>query len=987
MKGFIRWAGAIGGLVAGLGVLAFCAGFLAVRAQYQAVRVPFVFVDYWSYAETGTSVLLTSITTILKRPWVLAVIALASTTIILLFEWQRFRRGVLKAHWNFVGYVVCMGILALVVYQELAVHALIGRPRLGAGTDAEADRPGAPCTVGELPVCCPYDQFVPEGAELPLAKEFRFPNFGDASSADVWKRMADELEAERKAFSPRYHLRPRPPWVLAPSKNAAGSTTKPATGGGASKAAALSASPDATAATSEAASARKGSAPADGSKLPSEVGILGVSRPEKTLPEARARRLYQLLVASVLFCIWLFVIMNAWHKRTLEHMKNTGAAQEEPPGRLATLAHRLREEIWFCCRWILRPLTAIELGAALLLLPDCFGLLAMGQLGKELVEVVTPEPEGSHQPREAGEAGSSTGASDSSVVGLRSAAGPASGQTSQLDPRKTLREALRIATEYAAHLDEPELCDANRAEWEARLAAIEGCEDQAVTGLLRRIAELSSPLAPELAELAYDAWVRQSHLRPSVRTGFVLYYPRSKTDYLRLIEPSPVPRRASWAIRQIPIQEIQEVRAQSLDAKSQRLESLLRSLTANRAGEKKNEIILKIQELGHPRTLEVQMAGVLDPSREVQGRAITAVGLYAAQMPCTGFGAVRRERAARLLLTAIDDTGVRSDLRGAAATALHMFVSARDGTLHGEVCEHLLRVLRKDGKTLNDEQWQLRGSVATTLGIMKYREAVDAIVDLVSTGKSGDEEVPSKVWGALPTALHLIGESEKSVPALAAILNAPSTPVEAVGTAVTALGILGCSPNRKKAVAALSKFLSGADAPSRRLEKAFQEDHRAAAVDALRMLGDRYAVTVLEELAKGALEGSVVVRGKAIVALGELNNVASQELLLKLAGDPGEPIPLRRVALGALREFADQRALVRLATLHDDSQTSSIMRSAIRDVFIARSGGSSRARQWLEDNPEGISQIRDLLKGALDQLIENESGGQTRDDDAVDTED
>jgi hypothetical protein len=120
---------AAGSAAVGFGVLAFVAGFLAQRAQSELVQLPFVFIDYWAYAETGLSAFLDTTLIFIRSSWGLPVVAAGSIALVLALEFSRFKRWLIQPHWLFLSSLLVLWIALFVVSEQRAVTELRGTYR------------------------------------------------------------------------------------------------------------------------------------------------------------------------------------------------------------------------------------------------------------------------------------------------------------------------------------------------------------------------------------------------------------------------------------------------------------------------------------------------------------------------------------------------------------------------------------------------------------------------------------------------------------------------------------------------------------------------------------------------------------------------------------------------------------------------------------------------------------------------------------------
>ena len=832
----LRWVGTLGGAVVAVGAFAFATGFLAERAQYEYAQIPFVFVDYWAYAESGFTLLLDS--GYLLAPWwgLLAIVPVGAIAIVLLMEVESFRAFLSRPHWLFVGYLVWLALIGLTIRQELIVRASAysladssARQQLPDVEQAAgvAQQPVPMVLTPERVIDArwPFSWFVPDAASLPTV-DSRWRTGHDSFSA--WRQIADELELSSSQDRMYFELRRAPEWT----------------------------------------SVSSGSHP---------IGsFLGVQSSGQSLESNRAQVLYSSLVLVITLLGCLLGGLVLWDSKVLSELQQgaSSALKEAKPHVLFPL----REELWFASHWILRPIAIIALLSGLVLLAESYGILAMPRLGHELVEIVVASSEqarssSENQPDVADRlSGLNDDASGDEIV------------------RRLYSAAEDLALKYP--LTDPEDREKLRSKWQDVIINIEKMGRPSSVESLRRLSDLSAVLSPPLMPEAADAMIRATVQLGLPRSGYIVAYPRSQTEYLRLLVNRTTADGGKWAIYPVRMAAIAEIRVRQ-DGRTPKLVDMLRRLDTLDPEDRVSAIV-EIRRLGHPRTLEIMMAALLDPSPMVRGYAITDVARAASMLPRTAAGQFRRARAEEMLLSVLLNDDERPDHRAAAATSLRFVSQERDP----RVCQGVSLVLQSQCEP--GRSWELCGPLLTSIGRMQCA-GISALLEKVVR----DPNAPIEIRATVPTALHA-GRDARSVNLLRALVRDDDTPEYVRDTSITAVGLL--AKGSEDVVADL--VVAG-----RRARVNDRMEQRWAVITALQYLGHRSAVPFLSESALRATEPEEMVRRAAIFALADLNAPESESVLMSIAEDSDELTEIRVFAVKLLPQFTLATSTARLERL------------------------------------------------------------------------
>lgn len=869
--GLIRWVGTLGGALVGLGALAFSAGFLAQRAQYDYAQVPFVFVDYWSYAETGAMSMLSSLYTLLQNGPGVVGLVVVSLLIVLSLEIERVRTAITRAELLLLASVVVTCWAAVVVRQQLHIHDLrrfsVANQANYSYHDESIPSPGSKGSL--IPVVFPFSVGMPAPAS-PSHVSDRFPG----SSVEAWDLLASELKRGLEEKGNHLHVRPRPEWSVVPAPLSAMREGKP-----------ISRSNDEVTAFS------------------------GMPIDRMDLEESRARELYSRIVFGLVVALWGLVVIVKWERAVRRGLNAPMVAG----GRVGRLLLRWREEIWFGARWVVMPIAMALIAGGVLLASEGYGVLAMPYLGQEHVDVGLVARQATSPP--------SSPATSEGTLSARVASDDSTASIAYESGIDAASKYLRV------ELDEQE--DLSRA-WRRSIDVLEQLSSVEGTGRLRELAEYGAIVAPDLAPYAQDAWNRSAERTSSSRSGYILYYPRSETDYLRLLTRNPASHSSRWVIHPVETASITQVRVKG-DQKTLQLMDALKSLRFMDPNERLSGLN-KIRRLGHERSLEVFMAGVLDPAATVHGPCITLTGMFAAALPSDAAGVYRRQRAVRLLLRVMNDRQTRMDVRGTAATSLHVMLRNASSEEQAETCRELCKLMLDE--KLADEDWELRGTAITSLGLMRCVEAEGALLPLLS-----DPLVPPNVRATLPSVLAKLGRAETSVPELANALLSGNLPPETAGTTIGALAVLPQSDN-SVAVRALTSYIESPSRGGGSLEIAVQL--RRYSVMALGVLGDRSTLDLLHRLARRSTEADEETRALAIKAIDEMDSPRSQHVLIAIAEDDGETARVRCMAVAGCgsAQGATAEIVQRLDGLFDSAgaRLKACILGALQDRAEAGSG-------------------------------------------------
>jgi hypothetical protein len=818
----LKWLGLIGGAVAGFGAITFAIGFLAQRSLYAFKQVPFVFVDYWAYAETGFSVLVRSAVFVFRSPfWVLLVAAVTIASFLLL-ELRWFRRIVLKVRWVFFMHLFLTIFAMLIATQLLQIrdHRNLRRPPSGngeAGTSNQQDtRLTFPFNLGIVDPATP-----PDPATLPPPE----------SAGEAWTQLAAEIERGLSQGAVYLSTHPSPLWALRPDTNHP-----------------------------------------SGSKT-----WFGEYVHPGSIDPVRSENIYARLVWSLVLATWLLAMGVPWLQRSLAE-KPSG----EPRSLLGRVFVRLKEEMWFSIVWVLRPVSCcIVLVSGLLLLPQCYGTLVIERVGHELVEVV-------------GSGGTSRNASPVEDTNDR-------GSPTPFNPGPFLDEARDILNEFHSHNRTPEGRKELRNRWERVLLDLEKKGTSQAVQALRKLATGSSSISPELADLAWDRYSRSASRADFAQSGYLLHYPRSEKETLRLLQPHPLSLGKRWTIQPVPLAKTVEVRV-ARDEESLRLIDILRSLPNQGAPDRIGSLI-EAEWLGHPRLLEVAIASSYDYSPVVRGPAITDIGRYAARisssradtrsMPETEF---RRGLARTRLMAVLLDPNERSDVRGAAVTSLALF--ARQG--EPEICDPLIQqIASADAGLRVGRRPELSGTVISAIGLIGCKGASSALVGLL-----GDEKTDYRIRSVIPTALVKISTHPEYEPALRALLEDPHTPKSVLGPALSAAGQIE-GGERGPTVKTLVDYLR--NGPEARV-------FGGPILLSLLVLGSEDAVPAACAVARGEIVvESPDVRRLAFRLLSDIKVDSTEKVLLEVASDTAQDDEFRIAAIQALSSFSDPVSVETLA--------------------------------------------------------------------------
>lgn len=599
--------------------------------------------------------------------------------------------------------------------------------------------------------------------------------------------------------------------------------------------------------------------------------ILGVVVPDDLMEPRRALRLFQGTLRVFAAAIWGLAIVAVWQRKVLAVMHTR--ARRGPWARVGA-------GLWSASRWVLAPLAATGLLlSAVFLVPDNYGALALPAIGHEYVEVFATE-----------------GTSDPDAPPQEDPPSSSSGEVAEI------AEAIGkpFANFHDATLFLSGLCDryasgdpdARRRVVERWTNAIRYLENRGTpfsVTLLKSAVQLSRYVAPELMDLAHRAWIRARNQTESPHTGYILHYPRSSIDNLRLITTgaSDISR---WSIYPIPTERILEIQV-SKGSPAETLITLLRQMKRLDVSGRL-ETIVEAQLIGHAATLEIVMAGVLDPHRDVRAACVTSTGLYGRALGSSVTDILRKNRAARLLVDVLGDELELPSIRQSAATALWLLRVEGDPLVGKTLLDHL-----QDDQ--GDPDWILRGTTITALGKLRVRKAVTPLVNLLHR-----KDVPLRIKETIPTALRSIGESVESARGICAFLNDASAHGKETTTTIrSAAAILG---------------LIAAEAPGPEQQLAFDSlmslarrhtdfDAQRAIVIGIAEMNFAPSREFLEEVSDEHRD--VKSRVLAIEGLVDLQHPASEEILVDLTQDRREPIELRITAMRALSKFDDNRSL------------------------------------------------------------------------------
>jgi len=652
-------------------------------------------------------------------------------------------------------------------------------------------------------------------------------------------------------------------------------------------------------------------APAD---MPGDASedFLGVAVPDAGLDESRALSLFAVIVKASTINLWVLLFSWLWNRRILNELQ--AGHEVLPAGRWRRLVYLLREEFWYCSGVILIPIAAFLTLCSGMILPSNYGMLASTRLGQEYAEVFVrgQSVEASPDPAKALDGA------------LASDEGP--GAADVFEGAADL--AYRYGLADSVH-------DRHRAqaEWEQLITRIERERTPAAAEMLQRIAQMAAPLAPPLAEKAQQSWLRSAVSTTTRRSGYILHYPRSE-QVLRILEVDQT-SGSGWSVLPIPMDRVLEIHVQGRQ-KDRSLATLLRQMDGSNDGER-TELLLEVLRLGHGLTLEVFLAAMRDKSPQIRGDAVTRVGVLASNLGIDPLSELRRRRTQQLLIEFVRDEGTRVDVRGAAVTSLGRLARPHDPA----VCAVFLQLLRDARLNGSDTSWELRGTAITGLGALRCEEGTEILGSMLT-----DPHVPTEARGAIPAALLMIGDEERTVAVLSALIRDPKTRLETLWPAIGTLGSVRGSAT-PLSVVTLCEFLG--ELQRRDLGNLPRELLQELALSALHHLGDRQARPTLERLAQDRAVKEEM-RVLALTVLKDLASPESQEMLLALGENGDEPERVRARAIQGLSEFADDQALLRLHTLYQAIESAtprSPLLGVIRKTLHERASGGAGLASYL----------------------------------------
>ncbi|REJ85109.1 MAG: HEAT repeat domain-containing protein [Acidobacteria bacterium] len=836
---------ALGTFATGLGVVAFVAGYQALRAQYSFLQVPFVFVDYWAYAETGFAGITRSVLDAARHPLGLLTLFLSSVGIVLLLEWKLFRRLVDRADVMFVFSLLMIGLTVLLVRQQLVVQDLT-RSTSTLSTQGEVARDPAISVPAKIPFSLGMDKaFVP-----PAASDIQHP----ATSFEFWERLAEEIEETTASGSPILPVRTPPSWIYPAAING-------------------------------------------------DHSVIGVASESQNPFQRRSEKLYARLCAAAAVVIWGVFVLGQWTRRVRRTL-------DSPAER-----SRLSEELWFATRHICVPLLVLLVTVSLLhLMPQSYGLLAVPSIGHEYVEISQAHSGG------AGDEDTERRQLNERIAGLRTALDEEEPFLLDVAAEKVLRHAR--AHSWAVK----EIMDAVRTLPE--FEELDSPEGRGVRGLYRRLSE--------------------------VNRGFILHYPRSQEGALRLLQRSSDEAGFSWQVRSYPSSSVSRVSVIG-DPSAARIIEILRQLRLERETER-IDLLYEAETLGHDRLLEIAIGGTLDESPAIRAFSATDIGRFSLGLEDSPGDRLRRRLGWRKLLEIARNRAERSDIRGAAATALAM-VGLEEGCLD-------LVELAEEEDDESDPYWHVRGTVMTTMARMGCRDAAPYLMAV------SESSAPPRVMVTVPSTLITTSTLSSSIGLLGEFVM-HGDDHDLVGTALTALAALPRDSHGAVLDAGqlVADFLDFA-APS--FEGRARVQLMGAAVAVLRSLGSSEAVRVFESMA-GDEDLHEEVRVGAIVALQDQQVPSSEDLLLRIAQNRENSRMVRKASLLSLSFFDKDSVSRSLCDAAGDD--SDLIESAVAALRKRAESGSSVAKYLADEcgRMASIPTLSEIMERRGVDLLESQA--------------
>jgi HEAT repeat protein len=971
IPGILQKAGLVTGISVAIGTLAFLTGYLAERAQHAVGHVPFVFIDYWAYAESGLLGLVDTIYLLLSPPDIVLALVVLSLAVVWVMESRWLYARLMQPRWLVVAWLVFLGALLVLIRQQLAVHAMCARAtsevveapshdehvssdadsepdgeagtrsparaiEASFGTSKGASRVDSPpsqppiAATDALPLLAPFSLFVHGPATPPPGQAADVLPFVDRlqdraptgsypdPAVEAWERIADELENDDSGS--RIQVRPRPGWVT-PAVNA----------------------------------------PTSAVALP----ILGLRVPPDAMDAQRAMRLFKLEIRWLAILIWTLVVLLIWTRAVQTHATSLANAASMLEGersdeaeraprlagpvvaavggyqrlvqRLRTSAHpgkraaavalhaptvllsaTRRAGTWLtrlfdpprmrtACAYVLQPLSVTLLAVSVI----CLGPENLGALARPALGQeyveVTTRAQRPSSAPPSGAAAEPAGSSFWSFLGPTTKDEPTDPREPELAEPEFLRQLSAIADAYVA--TEGGQRDKYEKTWTEAVAKLEHEARPRSERRLRGAVAMTRFLAPNLSAIAHEAWLRVAAETGASRPAFILHYPRSETGVLRTIEPSPVPRRYRWSILPIESRNVAEVRALR-DRQTIETVGHLRRMRSSMT-EQRQKALVDIQLLGHPNVLEIMLAGLLDPHPDVRGPLVTSVGLYASALDDSIGGRLRRARAERLLWHVAENTSELPSIRTAALTSVTKLGGGRNERAASG--QRLLRLLENSS---GDANWNLRGAAISSLGLLGVKKSAGRLLALLT-----DDKVPALIRQAIPAAL-LRTATARQIVDMADQVDIATSPRETVLGYLAVLGMFGpmMPPAiKEQAYTRLQKWWSQ-----------LQPKGELAEMLLATMGSLRYEATA--SLFVEVLRASTVQRQRlfAIEALEELQLNESEDAILQVASEDPD-LRLRLRAILALREFHSESSTRFLVDLLDEaSRATSLAPSAAR---------------------------------------------------------
>jgi HEAT repeat protein len=640
------------------------------------------------------------------------------------------------------------------------------------------------------------------------------------------------------------------------------------------------------------------------------LSLLGAHFDPSHTDEGRAASLFAAIAVVVFDLGWVIALLLAWSQGVRSRLGGTPSF--EPRSRLGRILLRWREELWFSSARVLLPAAFIVwVASTAFMLPQCYGVLAMPRLGEEFVEVefVGDDPSAARP-----SIGLFEDMSGGSLEAIR-------------------RELEHLVEDFESETGRDELARISR-RWTKGLNELK-VRASANPSERRRVAELLDELhfkygnSFDVFDVTLRAVIADVATMTSV-AGFIHHYPRSDQEYLRLIVPDTPERNSPWRIDAIPMSSISSIWVRG-DQRTALVIRLLRDLEGANSDDR--EIILtQIDQLDHPRRLEIAIAGTYDSSAHIRGFSITDVGVFGSRLGNLGDDRLRKAVAGRRLLDIIRDPSEPQRLRGVAATSIH-----RIG--YDEICPDLVETLKWLGTPAGtDPGWVVRGTAITAAGELGCRDAEAYLLDVIEHFDS--KAIPLRVVSTLPGQLLKLGGGEHSVDALLEFVRDPHDSTVVFGASVMALAEMAAGDQISTVVATSCDTLQGLEwDPSNR---EMSEQLAQSLLGALSRIEDVSSRNAVEHT---LLDSHVPenVRISCARLLGRITVPESEAVLVNVAKDRNEPESVRAAVVDALGNFDSDDAALELVNLAKICGSRKIQAATVRALEERCGSGSGPA--------------------------------------------